>query len=188
MKIIMVIVIWAFALMFVASGCSKSLQDEYNQSVTIMCQNGQGSGTMDGTNILTCFHVIQGCETVLVMMSNNRGLLRCQVTYTNELTDVAVLTPLRPITSKKWKRTKVERNDNVYTISSPLGEPFVYARGYVMRNNSYLMGKSYICVDLPVAKGSSGAGVFHNGKLVGLVSATKFIGDVSYVIPIDCVP
>ena len=177
------IIVLIAVILITGCGIDKSL----NQTVQIASVKGSGTGVIDGDKIITACHVVEGQTEVLVSLAGNQGILKCDVTYTNKSTDVAILTPQRPITYKKWKRTEVNVGDKVYCVSFPYGEPYVYSEGYVMRVRSYAMNRSYIKVDLSVSPGSSGAGVYHNGKLIGIVSATQS-GHITSLIPIGCVP
>ena len=135
---------------------------------------GAGSGnhfTHRGQKfILTAYHVIQECEEVILIETNDEVFQLDTVVF-DELLDWAILKPkkdlvLRPV---KFKRTFPELGEDIDMVSWPSDYGMVYRKGIVS-------GQQYLSYYIQTFcwLGSSGASVFtDDGKFIGVLHGIK---------------
>ncbi len=141
------------------------LKEPYAVVVKNMCDGAQGSGALVGNTVYTAYHVVEDCSLAIVSgdAEFSFGGIAVIDKY-NELWDVATLT----FTDKEGPRI-------------PLGEPEL---GGVCTHNSFpkderKCGHIYkiedqpwgLYLDFKVIPGNSGAPLYQNGRLVGVVTA-----------------
>jgi|15BtaG_2_1085339.scaffolds.fasta_scaffold36503_1 hypothetical protein len=184
------------ALIALCCSCVNVQQDALDSSVKVFSVNMGGSGVIDGDRIITCNHVVGTRTSVLVQTSSSRKILEYDVDQTSRATDLAILVPRINSYTKSFPSKEeleyadVEVGDKVFCYSNPHGELFTYSEGYVMKRRFKSRGLVFILMDITVAHGSSGAGVFNSetGELVGIVSAIIPCTSMTAVIPAKLIP
>lgn len=150
-----------------------------------------GSGVIMSSNgyILTCLHVIQGADQIVVVLSNNGIDMEAELIGADPVTDLALLKvnsgnlPAIP----QLEDPKTEVGDLVLAIGNPynLGQTVtqgvVSATGRSDTSHLQVMGhRNFIQMDAALNEGNSGGAlVDSNGNLVGINNAVFKIVDSS---------
>jgi S1-C subfamily serine protease len=165
---------------------------------------GQGSGVIlgkspstaqkglfrliEGTDILTNFHVIQNANYVVITTKDGASHLGA-VIYFDESQDLAVLrAPFEMTFGDTRVADRASVGDRLFTISNPQGLGWSLSEGIVSRMPS---GEDpFIQFTAPVSAGSSGGGVFNDQcDLIGIITAilpdSQNINFALYLAPID---
>lgn len=143
---------------------------------------GAGSGIIisDSGHILTCYHVIEGAETIAVRLRNGESY-QASVVASDEESDVAIIkieptSELTPVVFGSSDDLKV--GDSVVAIGNPLGE----LGGSVTEGIISALDREVTIEDkgtftvlqtsAAINSGNSGGGLFNcQGELIGMVNA-----------------
>ena len=162
-------------------------------------QYGSGSGiilTSDGY-IVTCKHVVEGCDTIKVILNDDTEY-EATLVGTDSRSDLAVLkidaTGLTPATLGDSDMLTV--GEDVIAIGNPLGElrgtatsgiVSALSREVTVENTTM----SLIQTDAAISPGNSGGGLFNSsGSLIGIVNAKASSTDaegLGFAIPVSSV-
>jgi serine protease Do len=162
-------------------------------------QYGSGSGiilTSDGY-IVTCKHVVEGCDTIKVILNDDTEY-DATLVGTDSRSDLAVLkidaTGLTPATLGDSDMLTV--GEDVIAIGNPLGElrgtatsgiVSALSREVTVENTTM----SLIQTDAAISPGNSGGGLFNSsGSLIGIVNAKASSSDaegLGFAIPVSSV-
>lgn len=161
---------------------------------------GSGSGVLFGYDerfsyIATCHHVIEGCQSFKIILSNDETYEAKLVGGDSE-SDIAVLSVEKVgLTYASWfeDTEKLRLGASVICIGNPLGTlPGSVSTGVVSYNNRLIQVDSYhsmklIQTDVAINSGNSGGGLFNSaGALIGIVNAkysSSGIEGLGFAIP-----
>ncbi len=161
---------------------------------------GSGSGVLFGYDekfsyIATCHHVIDGCQSFKVILSNNEAYDGKLVGGDAE-SDIAVLSLEKTgLTYATWYEDteKLRLGASVICIGNPLGTlPGSVSTGVVSYKNRVIQVDDYhamklIQTDVAINSGNSGGGLFNAaGALIGIVNAkysSSGIEGLGFAIP-----
>lgn len=161
---------------------------------------GSGSGVLFGHTedlsfIVTCHHVIEGCNGFEVVLSNGTSL-EAKLVGGDEKSDIAVLSvEATNLTYVSWfsDTDTLRLGSTVICIGNPLGTlPGSVSTGVVSYNNREISVDSYntmklIQTDVAINSGNSGGGLFNAaGALIGVVNAkysSSGIEGLGFAIP-----
>ncbi len=180
---------------FFGNGNSENGTDGSSQQV----QSGSGSGiilTSDGY-IVTCKHVVDGAETIKVILNDDKEY-DATLVGSDSRSDLAVLkidaTGLSPATLGDSDMLTV--GEDVIAIGNPLGELrgtatsgiiSALSREVTVENTTM----SLIQTDAAISPGNSGGGLFNaSGSLVGIVNAKASSSNaegLGFAIPVSSV-
>lgn len=162
---------------------SASIAETSAESVVYIQTNSkQGSGVIlseDGL-IATNFHIIDGAKSIQFMFSDR--------TVYQDTTTVVSMYPEFDLAILKIDATDLdaaiiseesEVGDDIFTVSSPLGEHNVITDGVILSQDA-----NVINISAPINNGSSGGGLFdEDGNLIGIIA---FFTDTEYfAIPVE---
>ena len=160
---------------------------------------GAGSGIIisDSGHILTCYHVIEGAETIAVRLRNGESY-QASVVASDEESDVAIIkieptSELTPVVFGSSDDLKV--GDSVVAIGNPLGE----LGGSVTEGIISALDREVTIEDkgtftvlqtsAAINSGNSGGGLFNRqGELIGMVNAKASevgVEGLGFALPID---
>lgn len=163
-------------------------------------QGANGSGwvyDVEG-HIITCAHVVENADEILVRFSDGSER-EAQVLEADPKTDVAVLkvegSDLHPA---MLSREPVESGEMVFAFGSPFGNEFSMSQGIVSGTHREvgILGRygyeNFIQTDVAINPGNSGGPLTNvRGEVVGMNNAiptkTGWYNGVAYAIPIDTV-
>ena len=161
---------------------------------------GSGSGVLFGYTddmsfIVTCHHVIDGCNDFEVVLSNNETI-KAQLVGGDEKSDIAVLSINQTgLTYVSWfnDTDTLRLGSTVICIGNPLGTlPGSVSTGVVSYLNREIQVDTYnvmklIQTDVAINSGNSGGGLFNSaGALIGVVNAkysSSGIEGLGFAIP-----
>ena len=161
---------------------------------------GSGSGVLFGYTenlsfIVTCHHVIEGCNGFEVILSDGTSL-EAKLVGGDEKSDIAVLSVEEiNLTYVSWfnDTDTLRLGSTVICIGNPLGTlPGSVSTGVVSYNNREIAVDSYntmslIQTDVAINSGNSGGGLFNSaGALIGVVNAkysSSGIEGLGFAIP-----
>lgn len=146
---------------------------------------GSGSGVLFGYTdnmsfIVTCHHVIEGCNAFEIVLSNGE-ILKAQLVGGDDKSDIAVLSVDKTnLTYVSWfnDTDTLRLGSTVICIGNPLGTlPGSVSTGVVSYLNREIQVDAYnsmklIQTDVAINSGNSGGGLFNAaGALIGIVNA-----------------
>lgn len=182
-----------------------TVDDIYDSVVAINSYvNGQHSGSGSGvlfsykdniSYIVTCHHVIEGCNGFEAVLSNGESL-KAQLVGGDEKSDIAVLSVDKVgLTYSAWfhDTDTLRLGSTVICIGNPLGTlPGSVSTGVVSYLNREIKVDSFnsmklIQTDVAINSGNSGGGLFNaSGALIGIVNAkysSSGIEGLGFAIP-----
>lgn len=153
------------------------------------------SGTSTGTGffsdkngtVITNYHVIDGCNSAKVTLSNGTTYEVKKVLGYDEDRDIAILSidcySSVPLTIRA---TDVKTGENVYAIGSSLGLEGSFSNGIVSTAKREVEGNIYIQTTAPISHGNSGGPLLDKeGHVVGITTASFVDGqNLNLAIPI----
>lgn len=183
-----VIVVAAALVAYLQLGGVRADPDMAGAVVKVMLAVGHGSGTHIGNGyVLTAAHVVRG-ESDVQVKTDRGGQYPAKVLWVANDDDVALLrVDALAASSARVDCGPFKVGREVRAVGNPLAEEFVTTYGRVSGKS----GNGAMLVDLPLAPGMSGGGVFdRGGRLVGVVSAVMTPGGLSmvsigYIVPAE---
>ncbi|WP_446898778.1 S1C family serine protease [Clostridium sp. LBM24168] len=164
-------------------------------------EDGMGSGIIINSDgyILTNYHVVQGAQTVSVILSNKKEVPAKVVNYNanQDLAVIKVTTKVAmPAVAELGDSSKMQVGDPVVAIGNPLGKELLgsVTSGIISATNREISvgdtSQSFLQTDAAINPGNSGGALVNSlGQVVGVNSA-KIGGDVEgigFSIPINTV-
>ncbi|MCH3964662.1 MAG: trypsin-like peptidase domain-containing protein [Clostridium sp.] len=164
-------------------------------------EDGMGSGIIINSDgyILTNYHVVQGAQTVSVILNNKKEVPAKVVNYNanQDLAVIKVTTKVAmPAVAELGDSSKLQVGDPVVAIGNPLGKELLgsVTSGIISATNREISvgdtSQSFLQTDAAINPGNSGGALVNSlGQVVGVNSA-KIGGDVEgigFSIPINTV-
>lgn len=164
-------------------------------------EDGMGSGIIINSDgyILTNYHVVQGAQTVSVILNNKKEVPAKVVNYNanQDLAVIKVTTKVAmPAVAELGDSSKMQVGDPVVAIGNPLGKELLgsVTSGIISATNRAISvgdtSQSFLQTDAAINPGNSGGALVNSlGQVVGINSA-KIGGDVEgigFAIPINTV-
>ena len=176
---------------------SLTAEDIYEMAIASVVEitgkssNGTSTGTgffsdKNGT-VVTNFHVIDGCSTATITLSDGKTYEVKKVLGYNESKDIAILsincTSSIPL---QFRKSNVKTGETVYAIGSSLGLEGSLSDGIVSTAEREVDGNVYIQTTAPISHGNSGGPLLDkDGYVVGITSASFVDGqNLNLAIPI----
>lgn len=163
-------------------------------------QEGMGSGIIINEEgyILTNFHVINGADTVSVILSNKQEVPAKIVNYDSSL-DLAVIKVTKnikmPAVAELGSSKDMQVGDSVVAIGNPLGKELLgtVTTGVVSALNREIASgntkQTFIQTDAAINPGNSGGALVNSlGQVIGINSAKiggNGVEGIGFAIPID---
>lgn len=152
-------------------------------------------GTSTGTGffydkrgtVITNYHVIDGCDTAYITLSDGTEYKVNQVLGYNAAKDIAVLeTSCSRSVPLEFRTNGVKTGETVYAIGSSLGLEGSLSDGIVSSAERDVDGNTYIQTTAPISSGNSGGPLLDKeGLVVGITSASFIDGqNLNLAIPI----
>ncbi|MBC7148979.1 MAG: trypsin-like peptidase domain-containing protein [Rhizobium sp.] len=147
-------------------------------TVLIKTKTGLGTGFNVGNGrIVTAAHVVKGSDTVTIKTYDGR-VATAKVVAFDEAQDLAVLVTILHMLSAEMDCTIANVGDPIMAIGNPMGQEFVSSFGRIAgaprelrASKDVLVARSVYITDMTTVMGQSGGPVFHEGRVIGVVSA-----------------
>lgn len=144
--------------------------------------SGSGMVIDDEGTVLTCWHVVEGCSSVRIILPDET-YYDCVISGGSQATDLAVLVPDRPVSTPSYVELggidDVQSGDDVWVVGYPLGlEGEASVTKGVASAVRDIDGVTYLQTDAPMNSGNSGGPVVGSDGRVVAVASWK-ISDVS---------
>lgn len=165
-------------------------------------EDGMGSGIIINSDgyILTNYHVVQGAETVSVILNNKKEVPAKVVNY-NANQDLAVIKVTEkttmPAVAELGDSSKVQVGDSVVAIGNPLGKELLgsVTSGIISSTNRAISvgstTQNFIQTDAAINPGNSGGALVNSkGQVIGINSAKiggNGVEGIGFAIPINTV-
>ena len=154
--------------------------------------NGTSTGTgffydKEGT-VVTNYHVIEGCVSATITLSNGKSYDVDKILKYDIDRDIAILvTKCESSKPLKIREKEVKTGEAVYAIGSSLGLSGSLSDGIVSSAEREVNGQIYIQITAPISHGNSGGPLLdQSGQVVGIVSAFISEGqNLNLAIPIN---
>lgn len=137
--------------------------------------------------VITNYHVIEGCQSAEIKLTNGSTYAVTSVLGYDVNRDIAVLaTRCNQSTPISIRTTPVKTGEKVYAIGSSLGLSGSLSDGIISAVDREVEGNVYIQTTAPISHGNSGGPlVDSNGKVIGIVCASFTEGqNLNLAIPI----
>ncbi len=138
--------------------------------------------------IVTCYHIIKGCNNVVV---SGRRLPKTtlKVLYTDKLYDLAFLeNPLndKDINVPNLSSSSISEGNRVYAIGHPMKLKYTTTTGVISSVSRDFKGVSFIQIDMPMNPGNSGGPLINeNSEVIGLnTMVIKDAPNISFSLPL----
>jgi len=152
-------------------------------------------GTSTGTGffydnqgtVITNYHVIDGCGTAYITLSDGTSYDVIKVLGYSEARDIAILqTSCTASDPLKIRTSSVKTGETVYAIGSSLGLEGSLSDGLISSAEREVEGNIYIQTTAPISSGNSGGPLLDKeGQVVGITSASFIDGqNLNLAIPI----
>lgn len=171
-------------------GSENMLNYASNSCVTIITENGHGSGVVidESGLILTANHVVEHAHKVKVKLKSGTSF-DGKVVFSNSKKDIAlVLIPGEGYNSLNFSNVKEEFGEEVYSIGTPASEEFnqSLSKGIVSGSRE-IDGEQFIQINMALSPGNSGGPLLNkNGEILGVV-LNKIVGvgieGINFAIP-----
>lgn len=147
--------------------------------VEIVAQSSKGENIGTGFfideigTVVTNYHVIKGCSSAYISISDGGKYDVLSVAgYSKEL-DIAILNTQKKVTVPLPIRLEsVITGEKVYTIGSSLGLTSSFSDGMISAEDREINGIKYIQTTAPISHGNSGGPLLDEyGKVIGITSA-----------------
>lgn len=154
-------------------------------TVLIQRPNSKGTGFhIGGGRIITAAHVVNGARTVSLKSYDGR-ISSATVVKVDTKTEIAILQTNMRLLPAEIDCGTVPVGTAISAIGNPLGQEFITAFGRIAgapRETSH--AKSVYVTDMTTVMGQSGAPVFADGRVIGVVSAVmlapfELVGNVA---------
>lgn len=137
--------------------------------------------------VVTNYHVIEGCTSAEIMLTNGSIYKVDKVLGYDIDRDIAILsTKCTSSTPLKIRETPVKTGETVYAIGSSLGLSGSLSDGIISSAEREIDGQIYIQTTAPISHGNSGGPLLDKeGKVVGITSASFIDGqNLNLAIPV----
>ena len=172
---------------FFSQDASLIYKNTVNSTVTILTNDGQGSGFFVAPNIIaTNYHVVEGATNASCILNNSDIEYKIDgylgVDESVDLILLKVSTLNKP--SIKFAVTTASIGQKVYVIGSPQGLPATISDGIISGMRDF-DGIKLLQMTAPISPGSSGGPVLNsNGELIGIsVSQLTEGQNLNFAIP-----
>jgi S1-C subfamily serine protease len=168
--------------------------DARNSVVTIITENGHGSGCRISNNgyILTNFHVVSKSDTIKVVTFQGDTLLG-EVSMIDPSLDIAIVkTDQKSQDYFELKENKLPLGETVYAIGTPIDLKLSQSISKGIVSAHLVLNEiDYIQTDAEINGGNSGGALVNsNGDLVGLVNAKAvgmFVEGIGFAIDLESI-
>ena len=186
MKRLSVFITTAIGLIFILSGCTKSIQgvieDTKEATVTIYTFDEYGSPSGEGSGFfidekgtcLTNYHVLDGATKAILKNSDGMEFEIDSVLISSKKKDVVKFNIKNPGNKKfaylKFANSDIKQGDRVYNVSSPVGLEQTVSDGIIsaLRNDSH---GDIVQVTAPISPGSSGSAIVNeDGDVIAIAT------------------
>ena len=137
--------------------------------------------------VITNYHVIDGCYSGTITVSDGGKYDILTIIGYNKDLDIAVLSTSKKDSIPLTIRTDtINTGEKVYALGSSLGLSGTFSEGIVSSSNRIIDGYNYIQTTAPISSGNSGGPLLDkNGNVIGINTATIEDGEnISLAIPI----
>ena len=172
---------------FFSQDASLIYKNTVNSTVTILTDDGQGSGFFVAPNIIaTNYHVVEGATNASCILNNSDIEYKIDgyvgVDESVDLILLKVSTLNKP--AIKFSVTTASIGQKVYVIGSPQGLPATISDGIISGMRDF-DGIKLLQMTAPISPGSSGGPVLNsNGELIGISVLQRTDGqNLNFAIP-----
>jgi hypothetical protein len=172
---------------FLSQDASLIYKNTVNSTVTILTDDGQGSGFFVAPNIIaTNYHVMEGSTNASCILNNSDIEYKIDgyigVDESVDLILLKVSTLNKP--AIKFSVTTASIGQKVYVIGSPRGLPATISDGIISGMRDF-DGIKLLQMTAPISPGSSGGPVLNsNGELIGISVLQRTDGqNLNFAIP-----
>ena len=161
---------------------------EINASSSTMGSTGTGFFYDEEGTVVTNYHVIDGCTTAYITLSDGSTYDVISVLGYDEGRDIAVLqTKCRESVPLNIRSSEVITGESVYVLGSSLGLTGSLSDGIISAVDREVEGYKYLQTTAPISSGNSGGPLVDaKGHVIGIVCASFIDGqNLNLAIPIN---
>ena len=161
---------------------------EINASSSTMGSTGTGFFYDEEGTVVTNYHVIDGCTTAYITLSDGSTYDVISVLGYDEGRDIAVLqTKCRESVPLTIRSSEVSTGESVYVLGSSLGLTGSLSDGIISAVDREVEGYKYLQTTAPISSGNSGGPLVDaKGHVIGIVCASFIDGqNLNLAIPIN---
>lgn len=151
---------------------------------------GTGSFIDDKGTVITNYHVIESCHTILIKTQDGMTYEVESILGFDKDRDLAIIkTDYKNKNFVKFKTEKIRTGEKVYTLGSSLGLTGTFSEGIISSESREIDGFEYIQITAPISHGNSGGPLVDEyGKVVGITTGAFTEGqNLNLAIPVSAV-